>query len=137
MRAELRDNFGTIPTPLSVLGVPILDPLATDHARRGLRCTGRGAEATGEYTEDGLVVFEGSTIAPDTASSASETVRQRRLRLQEDGVLIEKDDELVFTEDHAFTSPSGAAGVMLGRTATGWRACTDADGHTLDERERQ
>jgi hypothetical protein len=41
-----------------------------------------------------------------------------------------------FTEDHAFDSPSGAAGVVLGRQANGWREWTDADGQSLDELER-
>lgn len=137
MLAELRDNFGTIQTLLSVLGFPILDPLTTDDARRVFHCTGRGAEATGEYTEDGLVVFAGSTIAADPAPSASETVQQRRQRLKEDGILNETPDGLAFTEDHAFNSPSGAAGVVLGRSANGWREWVDGDGRTLDERERQ
>jgi hypothetical protein len=138
MRAELRDNFGTIRTLLSVLGVPILDPLAPDDRQRRLYCRGNGAEATGEYTEDGLVVFEGSIVVPDTAPSASDTIRRRRQRLREDGVLAEDEHgTLIFTEDHAFNSPSGAAGVVLGRSSNGWRAWSDADGRSLDDLERQ
>jgi hypothetical protein len=64
MLAELRDNFGTIQTLLSMLGFPTLDPLTQEDSsgerRQRLYCRGSGAEATGEYTEDGLVVFEGS-----------------------------------------------------------------------------
>lgn len=116
-----------------MLDVPILDPLTTDDDRRGLGCTDRGAEATGERTEDGLVVFEDSKIAPDIAPSASETVWQWCLRLLVDGVLIEKDDRLVLAEARAFNSPSGAAGVMVGCRANGRRAWTDADRYALDE----
>ena len=137
MLAELRDNFGTIKTLLSMLGFPILDPLTTPDRRRILHCKGRGAEATGEYTEDGLVVFKGSTASTDTVPSAGESVRRRRERLQEDGVLEMKDGVLVFREDHAFNSPSGAAGTVLGRSANGWREWTDSDDRTLDELERQ
>jgi hypothetical protein len=60
MLAELQDNFGTVQTLLSVLGFPILDPLVSagrkDEGHEVLYCQGKGAEATCEYTEDGLVV---------------------------------------------------------------------------------
>ena len=141
MLAELRDNFGTIQALLSVLGFPILDPLTTKDQRTGTRgilyCSGKDAEARGEYTEDGLVVFEGSTANPRTVPSAGDSIRRRRERLQEDGVLQPDDGVLVFQEDHAFNSPSGAAGTVLGRSANGWREWVDGQGRTLDELERQ
>ena len=137
MLAELRDNFGTIQTLLSILGVPLLDPLTTRDEQRVLYCRGRGAEATGEYTEDELVVFEGSTARRETTESVGDVIPHRRQRLRQDGVLKEEDDRLVFREDHAFNAPSGAAGVVLGRKANGWREGTDADGRTLDDPERQ
>jgi hypothetical protein len=141
MLAELRDNFGTIQTLLSMLGFPILDPLTQENSsgkrRQRLYCRGSGAEATGEYTEDGLVVFKGSTARLDTASSAGESIARRRQNLREDGVLAVKDGALVFQQDHAFNSPSGAAGVVLGRSSNGWREWVDDQGRSLDELERQ
>ena len=138
MLAELRDNFGTIKTLLSMLGYPILDPLTTRDRRRILHCTGRGGEATGEYTEDGLVVFRGSTTSDEVAPSAQDTVAKRRQRLIEDGILDPRDDGgLVFTEDHAFNSPSGAAVIVQGMHINGWKAWKDDEGRTLDELERQ
>jgi hypothetical protein len=102
-------------------GFPILDPLtqedSSEEPRQRLYYRGSGAETTGEYTEDGLVVFEGSTARLDTASSAGESIARRRQNLREDGVLAVKDDALVFQQDHAFNSPSGAAGVVLGRSS--------------------
>lgn len=138
MLAELRDNFGTIRTLLSMLGVPILDPLTTRADKRHLlRCTGRGANATGAYTEDGLVVFAGSTVAPDIVPSVRETLPPRRQRLMEDGVLHNNGSDLVFAKDHLFNSPSGAALMVLGRSANGWREWTDRHGRTLDDLERR
>ena len=138
MQAELRDNFGTIRTLLSMLGVPILDPLSNTNQRRLLKCSGRGAEATGEYTEEGLVVFEGSITSDDIAPSARDTVQRRRQRLIEDGVLVRREDgHLRFTENHAFNSPSGAAVILQGMHVNGWEAWTDQQGRTLDELERQ
>jgi hypothetical protein len=151
MLAELRDNFGTIQTLLSTLGFPILDPLASGGQANGendqanstplLYCRGNGVEATGEYTEDGLVVHEGSEARRETAPSVGEAVVRRRENLRQEGVLepegrAEKG-ALVFRQDHAFNSPSGAAGVILGRSSNGWREWVDTQGRTLDQIERQ
>lgn len=138
MLAELRDNFGTIQTLLSMLGFPILDSLTTEKPRHILHCTGRGGEAKGEYTEDGLVVFKGSVTSDNVAPSARDTVGKRRKRLVEDGVLEPTGDgSLVFTEDHAFNSPSGAAVIVQGMHVNGWKDWVDDQGRTLDELERQ
>jgi hypothetical protein len=137
MLAELNDNFGTIQTLLAVLGFPVLEPLASLDTRRLLHCQSKDADARGEYTEEGLVVFKGSKANLDETPSASDALRQRRARLQEDGILIERGGVLVFTEDHAFGSPSAAATTVLGRSSNGWTAWKDSHGKTLDELERQ
>lgn len=140
MLAELQDNFGTVQTLLSVLGFPILDPLVSTGGEEGhevLYCQGKGAEATGEYTEDGLVVHSGSKARLDSVPSITESVERKRENLREEGVLAEENGALVFRQDHAFGSPSAAAGVVLGRSSNGWRDWTDEEGRTLDEIERQ
>jgi hypothetical protein len=139
MLAELRDNFGTIKNLLSVLGFPVLDPLTTQSKRQILYCEGRGGKATGQYTEDGLVVFKGSKTSHDIAPSAEDTVGKRRQRLVEDGVLEPEGENgrLVFTQDHAFNSPSGAAVVVQGMHINGWKAWVDKADRTLDKLERK
>jgi len=140
MLAELRDNFGTIQTLISMLGFPILDPLLNEEEsteeQTKLYCRGNGAEATGEYTEDGLVVFEGSTARLDTTESVPDTVERRRRKLRADGVLELEGERLIFRENHPFNSPSAASGVVLGRSSNGWREWKDKKGRTLDELER-
>lgn len=142
MLAEIRDNFGTVQTLLSMLGFPILDPLVSAAGEKEggptlLHCKGKGAEATGEYTEDGLVVHSGSKARLDSVPSVTESVQRRRENLKQEGVLEVEDGALVFQQDHAFNSPSGAAGVVLGRSSNGWRDWVNGDGETLDEIERQ
>lgn len=138
--AELRDNFGTIQTLLSILGFPVLDPLPTEeestNGQSKLFCRGAGVEASGRYTEDGLVVFEGSEARLDTTTSAPDSLKQRRRKLSDDGVLVQQGDRLVFQENHPFNSPSAAAGVVLGRSSNGWKEWRDADGQSLDSLER-
>ena len=141
MLAQLRDNFGTIQTLLSMLGYPILDPIPkeedTDGGGTKLYCEGNGAEATGEYTEDGLVVFEGSIARLETQPSASDTIERRRENLRDDGVLEREGDHLVFRENHVFNSPSAAVGVVMGRNGNGWYGWKDENGQNLHELERQ
>ncbi len=138
---ELRNNFETVQTFLSVLGFPILDPLPTeeeaDREQTKLYCRGRGADATGEYTEDGLVVFEGSVASLETTPRASERIEQRRQNLLADGVLEKEEDQLVFRENHAFSSPSPASETVLGRSSNGWREWKDGNGNSLHDLERQ
>jgi hypothetical protein len=141
-RAELRGNFEAIQTLLSVLGFPILNALPSEEEASSeqtkLYCRGKkGADATGEYTEDGLVVFEGSLARTDTTPSASETVDRRRQNLLADGVLEKEGDQLVFRENHAFNTPSAASSTVLGRSSNGWREWTDGSGNSLDDLERQ
>ena len=60
-----------------------------------------------------------------------------REQLQQKGVLQRKEHVLVFMEDYIFSSPSTAAGVVLARSANGWREWKFNDGRTLDEVKRQ
>lgn len=55
----------------------------------------------------------------------------------EKGVLVESDKVLKFVSDYIFSSPSAAAGVVLGRRANGWIEWKFKDGKTLDEVKRK
>jgi predicted type IV restriction endonuclease len=125
-----------------VNSIPILNALPSEEEASSeqakLYCRGKeGADATGEYTEDGLVVFEGSVARTDTTPSASEAVDRRRQNLLADGVLEREGDQLVFRENHAFNTPSAASSTVLGRSSNGWREWTDGSGNSLDDRKRQ
>jgi hypothetical protein len=103
--------------------------------------TSRTVQATGEYTEDGLVVRSGSKACLEVVPSITDSVERKRENLQEvflseEGVLEKEDGTLLFRQNHAFGSPSAAAGVVLSRSSNGWRDWTDREGRTLDEIER-
>ena len=59
------------------------------------------------------------------------------LSLIDAGVITITGDTAVFTKDHLFRTPSGAACAVLGRTANGWIECRTKDGRTLDAVKRQ
>jgi len=128
MEADLLDNFDTIKILVATLGYPIFDQIKKPQKKDILYCQGKAAKAEGEYTEDGLVVFEGSLCNLQETQSAGPYVKNWRTQLID-------DDK--FTQDHIFSSPSTAAAVVLGRRANGWTEWKYKDGKTLDQVKRQ
>lgn len=137
VEADLLDNFETIKVLVSTLGFPLFDAVAAPQSGQLLYCRADGVEATGEYTDDGLVVFRGSTARAVEAPSASPWVSNLRAALTASGSLIQEGDHLRFDKSHVFPSPSAAAVTVLGRTANGWSEWKYADGRTLNEVKRR
>ncbi len=137
LQAECEEIFDTIGTLLATLGFPLFQPLATAAPKSTdlmVYCQARGAEAKGVYGSDGLTVFKGSTCAPlPTEKATSQPLRLRRNRLVEDGTLAVVDGRTEFTRDALFKTPSGAAQVVLFRSANGWIEWKTPTGMTLAE----
>lgn len=91
----------------------------------------RGAEGTGREVADGFVVLKGSQARAEETISIHDYMREQRQLLQERGVLAPLDEKLVFTQDFRFSSPSTAAGVLVGGASNGRIAWKDASGKTL------
>ncbi|MGP9499168.1 GIY-YIG nuclease family protein [Halomonas sp. AOP43-D1-4] len=91
----------------------------------------RGAEGTGREVADGFVVLKGSLARVEETISIHDYMREQRQLLQERGVLAPLDRKLVFTQDFRFSSPSTAAGVLVGGTSNGRIAWKNANGKTL------
>jgi len=91
----------------------------------------KGCEASGESTDNGFLVHTGSTLRRETVDSAPKTLIPQRKKLIAAGVIEEKDGLLRFAQDHLFDTPSGAAAMVMGRTANGWIEWKTSDGTTL------
>jgi hypothetical protein len=137
MEADLIDNFDTIKILTGTLGYPIFDQIKRPQKRDILYCKGKLAKAEGEYTEDGFIVFSGSTSNLEEVRSAGSYVKSWRAKLIKEGILKQEDKTYRFTQNHIFGSPSAAACVVLGRTANGWIEWKYKDGRTLGEVKRQ
>lgn len=137
MEADLLDNFDTIKLLVATLGYPIFDQIKKPQKKDILYCKGKVAKAQGEYTEDGFVVFTGSTCVLQETKLARASVKNRRQRLVRGGVLVRQDNVLQFTQDHIFSAPSTAASVVLGRNVNGWTNWKYENGKALDEVLRQ
>ena len=136
-QADLLDNFETMQMLASTLGYPVFDEIKKPLPKEIIICKDKDAYAKGEYTEQGLVVFAHSTCNLIPTNTAGASLISMREQLQQKGVLQRKENVLVFMEDYIFSSPSTAAGVVLARSANGWREWKFNDGRTLDEVKRQ
>lgn len=137
VEADLYDNFETIQMLSSTLGFPVFDEIRKPKSKELIFCKGKNAFAEGEYTEDGLIVFTGSKCNLVETKTAGSWVTGKRSKLLEQGVLVKKEEMLVFTKDYIFTSPSIAAAVVLARRANGWTEWKYADDKTLDAVKRK
>lgn len=95
----------------------------------------RGAEAQGEPTSDGFVVFKGSKAAGSTVASMTSNILKIRQKLIDEGSIIAQEEFLEFPEDYIFSSPSAAASIVLGRNANGLTEWKLKDRRTLKEYE--
>jgi hypothetical protein len=129
---------------LPVLGSDILAPIA-QHATKGLPggvlyCRIKNAEARGQRTATGFVVYQGSSAVLEERPSAESHypyALSQRKQLIADGTLINKDGLLVFTKDAEFSSPSAAAAVIHGGSANGLIAWKTENGTSLKQLDEQ
>ncbi len=132
MEVFLQHMLGMLP----VLGVHAFEepPQAPAASASELMCTGKGLEARGYEATQGFVVKAGSQAAGQVAPSLLEhfagTVAKRQ-ELIDLGVLHPQGSDYVFSQDFAFSSPSLASSVVLGRSSNGRMDWKDAQGRSL------
>lgn len=125
---------------LPVLGsdllAPIAQPTTKTHSAGPLFCRIKTAEARGQRTPNGFVVFQDSTAVLENRPSAQQRhpfVVVLRKQLIANGTLIQQDGVLRFTKNTEFSSPSAAAAVVHGGGANGLTEWKTKDGTTLKE----
>ena len=140
-RADMEVFLFRVRQLLPVLGSDLLAPIAQPGASppRGgvLICRMKAAEARGQRTANGFVVFRGSTAVEAERPSAANypwLIAQRQ-QLIAAGTLIPKGGVLVFTKDAEFASPSAAAVIIHGGRANGLTAWRSQDGRLLKQIE--
>ena len=139
-REDMEVFLSRIRQLLPVLGSDILAPIAQPAAKTQpggvLWCRNKGAEARGQRTPNGFVVFQDSTAVLEDRPSALQRhpfVVALRKQLLADGALAQQDGFLRFKKDTEFTSPSTAAAVVHGGGANGLAEWKTKDGTTLKE----
>jgi hypothetical protein len=142
-REDMEVFFDRIRQLLPVLGSDILAPIAQPASKSTpggmLYCRLKGAEARGQRTPNGFVVFRGSTAVLEDRPSVQNYpyVLALRKELIANGTLMEKEGLFAFTKDSEFSSPSAAAAVIHGGSANGLTAWKNADGKSLKQLDQQ
>ena len=135
MQVFLENMLGMLP----VLGIHAFEQAASVIAvttQTMLTCKGKGVAANGYEATQGFIVKEGSHAVGETVPSMLQHVRSMfdlRQELIKNGVLQRDGDHFRFTQDYAFSAPSTAAAVVLGRSANGRVEWKDGSGRTLKE----
>ncbi|ART63197.1 GIY-YIG nuclease family protein [Kushneria marisflavi] len=119
------DAFESASSQADATSVESVEPPLTLHLNE------RGAKGTGKEITGGFVVLKGSLARAEETASIHEYMREQRQMLKARGVLALHEGQLVFTQDFRFSSPSTAAGVLVGGASNGRTAWKDASGKTL------
>lgn len=118
-----------------LLGLGVFEKAVTTPKKSSelLTIDSKGIRATGYEDPKGFVVLKGSQLVRGEANTIHQFMSTLRRDLLAQGVVTDQGDRFVFAHDHAFTSPSTAAGVVLGRSANGRIEWKNSDGKTLKQ----
>lgn len=97
----------------------------------------QGCRAEGLLSSEGLVVLAGSVGKARDRPSIKPGIKRIRERLISQGIASAEGDNFVMNRDHLFSSPSYAAGALVGGAENGRTAWKDAAGRTLKEIEER
>ncbi len=140
-RAEMEEFIENIKMLVNTLGHKVFDEkreFSPKHKQGAFFIKAiRGADGQGEPTSDGFVVFKSSKASGSTVASITPNFATLRQRLISEGVLVDKGEYFIFSEDYIFSSPSSAAVMVLGRNANGLIEWKQKDGKTLKEFETE
>ncbi len=137
-RAVMTEFFDNLQLLVGTLGYKIFEPLVSPTATAAeeyVITSTRGADARGLLSSEGFVVLKDSVASGTEVPSTPDWVLNTRQRLLAEGILSPLNGTLLFTRDHLFVSPSGAAAVVLGRSSNGWVDWRDRNGRTLKANE--
>ena len=104
------------------------DPVPNDEV---FQISQKGLLAKGKPTNEGFVVFKGSTVSLQLGSVNTSIIALRE-KLVSDGIIKVEENVAVLTKDVIFSSSSSAANIVLGVSANGpktWKC----KGKTLKE----
>ena len=121
---------------LATLGYPIFEPLlehSSGSSDEVFFCTQKNVNAKARFTNEGMVVLEGSRALMNPKKQQDPKFVAKRDDMIQRGILVESENHFVFTRDFLFKSPSGASGLLVLGSSNGWTAWKNKDGRTLKD----
>jgi hypothetical protein len=135
----MEEFLDQVPLLMGVLGHRVLDPIASAStiaaAEDRLSYAPKDAQAFGAVTDDGFVVFKGSTALKGTTSTMTPGWVAFKEELIAGDKLRDAGSLLVFAEDVLFSSASAAAAIVCANNANGRAMWKSQDGRTLKQIE--
>jgi hypothetical protein len=132
--AEVEGFLANVLLCFPVLGLSVFESASAAASEAcELILQGKGIRARGFESPQGFVVRAGGGAVKKELPSIHRYMSDLRKALVDKEVLREEGDKYVLSQDYVFSSPSTAAGILLGRNANGrleWKA---EDGRTLKE----
>ncbi|MBX7073942.1 MAG: GIY-YIG nuclease family protein [Pirellulales bacterium] len=119
--------------PLLGLGVFEKTVATTKTPNELLSIDSKGIKASGYEDAKGFVVVRGSQLVKVESKSIHQYMSTLRRDLLSQGVIVDQGQHYAFAQDQVFTSPSTAAGVILGRSANGRMVWRNSDGKPLKD----
>ena len=119
---------------LPVVGVSFFEkPRGIAEKSRKLSLSSKGIQAYGYEEPGGFVVLAGSQAVKNELPSINTYFSDRRKALLNRKLFKDTGTTYRLVQDYSFTSPSTAAGVLLGRNSNGRTEWKDAEGRSLNE----
>ena len=139
--SEMEEYLNNLKLLLSSLGYPILQestPKKDKEDGQLFYCKGKGAIGNGKMTNEGFIVYKGSTAS----TQISDAVRKRNERLLSSLIQsghIDKISEKLFKfeKDYIFNTPSAASDLITGNSTSGWVMWKTKQSKTLREIEQE
>ena len=119
--------------PLLGLGVFERTVTTTKKPSDLLTIVSKGVKASGYEDAKGFIVANGSQLVKAETNTIHRYLSTLRKDLLAQGVIVDQGPHFAFTQDQVFTSPSTAAGVILGRSANGRIEWKNGEGKTLKQ----
>ena len=136
--AEMEEFLDNLKLLLSALGYPILQEVVAKEQKNIsdpiFICKGKDAMASGRMTNDGFVVYQGSTATTNISNAVIERNQKIIEKLLSNKYLEKKGNNLyIFVKDYVFNSPSAASDIILGNSTSGWKKWKTESGKTLED----
>ncbi|SEW24735.1 protein of unknown function [Chitinophaga sp. YR573] len=124
-QAELEEFLANIKILTATLGYKIFETLdetieTNPTKEEFFYCrNGAGANGIGRPSTEGFIVFKDSLFIKQEQPALTQSMRNERMQMLADGILLQKGDFYILTKDYIFNSPSRAAAAILARSASG------------------
>lgn len=96
-----------------------------------------GISSKGKQSDEGFILIKDSEVSKETSTSIPGKVKQLRLKLIEEEILIEREDKYILPKDIVLSSSSYAAALVAGTSRSGPQSWKNIENKSLKQLEEQ